>query len=48
MSDYIYVGTIVGTHGIKGELKVLSDEDLVDKIFKIHNKLYICEDYKKE
>ena len=48
MNDYIYVGKIVSTHGIKGELKILSDEDLVDKIFKVHNNLYIGDDYKKE
>lgn len=29
MNDYVYVGKIINTHGIKGELKVLSD--FIDK-----------------
>lgn len=47
MTNYIYVGKIVGTHGIKGELKIISDEVLLDKIFKINNNLYIGDDKKK-
>ena len=48
MNDFIYVGKIVGTHGIKGELKILSDEDLVDIIFAVGRNLYVGNDYKKE
>ena len=29
MNDYVYIGKIINTHGIKGELKVLSD--FIDK-----------------
>ena len=39
--DYIYIGDIVNTHGIKGELRILSDFKYKDKIF-IHDfKLYV-------
>jgi len=37
----IYIGKIVGTHGIKGELKILSDFDYIDKVFIVNNKLII-------
>ena len=29
MNDYVYIGKIINTHGIKGALKVLSD--FIDK-----------------
>lgn len=38
---YIYVGKIVNTHGIKGELRILSDSKYKNEIFKINNYLYI-------
>ena len=39
--EYIYIGDIVNTHGIKGELRILSDFKYKDKIF-IHDfKLYV-------
>ena len=39
--DYIYIGDIVNTHGIKGELRILSDFKYKDKIF-IHDfKFYV-------
>lgn len=38
---YIYVGKIVNTHGIKGELRVLSESKYKNEIFKINNYLYI-------
>ena len=37
----IYVGKIVNTHGIKGELRILSDSKYKNEIFKINNYLYI-------
>jgi len=37
----IYIGKIVSTHGIKGELRILSDFQFKDKVFKIGNKLII-------
>ena len=48
MANYIYVGKIVGTHGLKGELKIISDEVFLDKIFKPNNNLFIGDDYQKE
>ena len=38
---YIYIGKIVNTHGIKGELKLLSDFEYKNQIFKKDFKLYI-------
>lgn len=39
--DKVYIGKIVNTHGIKGELRILSDFPYKDKVFKINNKLII-------
>lgn len=36
-----YIGKIVSTHGIKGELKILSDFPYKDKVFIVGNKLII-------
>lgn len=36
----LYVGKVVGTHGIKGEIKVFSDTQIKDKVFKKENSLY--------
>ena len=32
--EYIYVGKIVNTHGIKGEIRILSNFDLKEEVFK--------------
>lgn len=37
----IYIGKIVSTHGIKGEVKILSNFEYKDKVFKVGNKLTI-------
>lgn len=37
----LYVGKIVGTHGIKGEVKISSDIEIKDKVFKENNILFI-------
>ena len=39
--EKVYIGKIVSTHGIKGELRILSDFPFKDKVFKINNKLII-------
>lgn len=39
--DKVYIGKIVSTHGIKGELRIISDFPYKDKVFKIGNKLLI-------
>ena len=36
--DKVYIGKVVNTHGIKGELRILSDFPYKDKVFKINNK----------
>lgn len=39
--DLVYLGILVNTHGIKGEVRISSDFELCDKAFKIGNKLTI-------
>ena len=46
--DYVYVGKIVNTHGIKGELRLLSDFDKKDKVFKEGFTIYIGDIRRKE
>ena len=40
----IYVGRLVNTHGIKGEVKILSDFKYKDVIFKKGSTFYINDD----
>ncbi len=37
----VYVGKIVSTHGIKGEIRILSDFEYKDKVFKIGKKIIV-------
>jgi len=37
----VFLGEIVNTHGIKGELRILSDFQYKDEAFKVNNTLYI-------
>lgn len=46
--SYIYIGKIVNTHGVKGELRLLSDFKYKDKIFKKDFNIYIGKDKIKE
>lgn len=46
--NYIYIGKIVNTHGIKGELRLLSDFDKKDIVFKNGFEIYIGEEKIKE
>ena len=46
--DYIYIGKIVNTFGIKGEVKIISDFYEKDKVFKSGFKLYISPMYIEE
>ena len=39
--DLIYIGTLVNTHGIKGEVRIISDFKYKDVIFKKDNFIYI-------
>lgn len=46
--EYIYIGKIVNTHGIKGELRIISDFEYKDRVFKKGFNLYIGKDKIKE
>lgn len=46
--DYIYIGKIVNTHGIKGELRIISDMEYKDCIFVKGIHLYIGRDKEQE
>ncbi|MCI9234262.1 MAG: 16S rRNA processing protein RimM [Bacilli bacterium] len=39
--EYIYIGEIVNTHGLKGEIRLLSDFEYKKEAFKIGKKIYI-------
>lgn len=39
--EYIYVGKIVGTHGIKGEIRIISNFDKKELVFKKNMVIYI-------
>lgn len=39
--DLVFVGKISGTHGIKGELRIKSDFERKDLVFKVGNKIII-------
>ncbi len=46
--DYVLIGKIVNTHGIKGELRLLSDFDKKNIVFKPNFNIYIGPTYIKE
>ena len=39
--DKVYIGKIVSTHGIKGEIRILSDFPFKNKVFVVGNKLIV-------
>ena len=39
--EKLKIGKIVGTHGLKGELKIRSNSDFADKRFKKGNEIII-------
>ena len=39
--DKVYVGKIIGTFGIKGELKVYSESDFIEERFKKGNEIIL-------
>ena len=41
MDEYIYIGKIVNTHGLKGEIRILSDFDFKDRVFVPGIKFYL-------
>lgn len=48
MKDYVYIGKIVGTHGIKGEIRIISNFDKKDKAFIVDMPIYIGNEKLKE
>ena len=48
MEEYIYVGKIVNTHGIKGEIRIISDFEMKDKVFIKGMPIYIGRKKEKE
>lgn len=46
--EYIYIGKIVNTHGIKGELRLISNFDKKDKVFKPNFTIYIGKEHIEE
>ena len=45
---YVLIGKIVNTHGIKGEIRILSDFKYKDRVFVPDMKIYIGKDKKEE
>lgn len=51
--DEVYIGKVVGTHGIKGEIRILSDFQFKEKVFVVGKKLiidgkeYVIRSYRK-
>lgn len=45
--EYIYIGKLVNTHALKGEVRILSNFEYKEKLFKKDNHLYIGEDKEK-
>ena len=41
MSKKVYIGKVVSTHGIKGEIKIISDFEYKDRVFVVGKKLII-------
>ena len=41
--NLIYIGKLVNTHGLKGEVRIISDFKYKNDVFKVNNNLYINE-----
>lgn len=39
--NLIYLGKIVNTHGLKGEIRIISDFKYKDNVFKVNNYIYV-------
>lgn len=39
--EYIYIGKIVNTHGLKGEIRIISDFNEKEEVFKKEFKIYL-------
>lgn len=45
--DLVYIGDIVNTHGLKGEVRIISDFKYKEQVFKKSNHLYVGYDKEK-
>ena len=45
---YIYIGKLVNTHALKGEVRIISNFEYKDRVFKKGNILYLGEDNSSE
>ena len=48
MNEFVYIGKIVNTHGIKGELRIISDFKFKERVFLENRRIYIGEDHHEE
>lgn len=48
MNELVFIGKIVNTHGIKGELRILSDFEKKEHVFKANTPIYIGKSKEKE
>lgn len=46
--NYIYIGDIVNTHGLKGEVRLISDFKFKDSVFQKGMTFYIGKDHRQE
>lgn len=46
--DYIFIGKIVSTHGIKGEVRLISNFEKKEKVFKTGMNIYIGNEKEKQ
>jgi 16S rRNA processing protein RimM len=48
MANWFNVGKIVNTHGLRGEIRVISSTDFADERYKVGNKLFLFMNQTKE
>ena len=48
MEQFVWIGKIVNTHGIKGEIRILSDFSQKEKVFQKNFPIYIGKKKEKE
>ena len=46
--EYLYIGKIVNTHGIRGEIRILSNFKYKDRVFKKDIPIYIGKEKDRE
>ena len=48
MNEYLFIGKIVGTHGIKGEVKLRVEYAGIKELLKVNTNLYLSSTYLKK